>query len=327
MKDMKQSYQKLTRGDEIRVIAPSLSWTKQRDANYRRACVRLEELGYIVTVGKNVMSRGRFGTASVQERVSDFEQAYKDTNVRAILCVNGGWAANELLQYINWSVVADNPKPLIGFSDITVLLNAIYAKTGQIGLLGPNLGSFGRRDHWRYSLDNLQQVLTREAPYGLAKSQGWCSGDKRYMTTRSWKILQKGSAEGTVLGGNIGTFYLLQGTPFMPSFQTDVILAIEDDDESGKFTAREFDRRLESLLSQPGAQDAIKGVLVGRFQPQSGVTMPDVQDILSRKFKKDIPIIADVDFGHTKPLLTLPIGGRVLIDTLGQRPIIKLTHY
>lgn len=127
------------------------------------------------------------------------------------------------------------------------------------------------------------------------------------------RVLNVGSAEGVVMGGNLGSFYLLQGTPYMPEFRESTILAIEDDDEAGRNTAREFDRRLESILEQPGARDNIVGVVVGRFQKSSGISDDDVEYILRAKFNGSIPVIYNVGFGHTSPLATMPVGGKLRI--------------
>ncbi len=313
-------------GDEIRIIGPSASWDRSRIGGYKRSAERLKKLGYKVTYGENIKVSGRFKTAPVQARLEDFHQAYSDKAVKAILCVTGGWSANELLPGINWEHLHGNNKPLIGFSDITVLLNAIFAKTGNIGLLGPNFGSLGRQ-YYHYSLENLQKVLISETEVVLERSKQWEPSKNKLQETRPWKILQSGQASGVLIGGNLGTYYLLQGTEYAPQFKGDTILAIEDDDEAGKLTAREFDRRLESLLQQPNARTAVKGVLIGRFQLSSKVTMPDIKDIVSRKFHSDVPVIADMDFGHTKPLLTFPIGGMVSIDAMGRKPTIKLIEY
>lgn len=317
----------LKEGDEIRIIAPSFSWRPQRTNAYTKAIERLEASGYVVSLGKHLKETGRLGTALLESRLQDLGEAYATKTVKAILCLNGGWSANELLPSIDWALIRQNPKPLVGFSDITVLLNAIYARTGNIGLLGPNLGSLGGRSVWQYTLQNLTSVLSGQKDITLKKSPVWQSGRAGLQRGRPWRTIQPGAAKGTLIGGNIGTFYLLQGTDYAPKFVGDIVLALEDDDEAGKFTTREFDRRLESLLQQKGARQSIKAVLIGRFQPSSRVAMPDIQNIVSRKLSKDIVVVADIDFGHTKPLLTLPIGGKVLIDATGQGPKIKLIEY
>jgi muramoyltetrapeptide carboxypeptidase len=151
--------QPLQLGDEIRVIAPSQSWQPNREASYKRAEVRLKEAGFKLSFGRNSKLSGRFGTATVNERLQDLNDAYEDKNIKAIICARGGWSANELLPLIDWGLIKANPKPMIGFSDITVLLNAIYAKTGQIGLLGPNFSTIGHLQLYEYTLEHLINTL------------------------------------------------------------------------------------------------------------------------------------------------------------------------
>jgi len=305
---------KLQKGDEIRVIAPSMSWHRKQQAAYERAVKFLESQGFVVSFGRNVKAEERFGTGPVEARLQDLHDAYADAKVKAIIALGGGWSANALLPGIDWELLRRNPKPLIGFSDITVLVNAVFAMTGTVNYLGPNFSGLGRRKGSEYSRENLLNVLTGSQPPSLVKSRQWLREDAGPLVkTRPWKVLQAGTAEGTLVGGNIGTFYLLQGTPYQPRLDRPIILAVEDDDEAGKNSAREFDRRLESLLQLPGMRENLRGVLVGRFQPSSGVTLPDVAYILTRMQLGGIPIMYDLDFGHTWPMMTLPIGGEVQI--------------
>lgn len=302
-------------GDEIRVVAPSASQRPKDKAACARAARRLEALGYKVTFGRSIDQRARLGSALPADRASDLMDAYSDTNVKAIMALTGGWLANEILPLIDWEVLRNNPKPLVGYSDITVLLNALYAKTGTVNLLGPNFSTLGYQPEWRYSLSNLNDLLTGKLPKQLKRSRAWGERRQRALRkTKPWQVLATGSAEGVLLGGNLGTFYLLQGTECMPAFNQPFILLAEDDDESGTFTAREFSRRLESLLQQPGFRANLRGLLIGRFQPESKVKRSDLQTLITSKDLGQIPIIAEVDFGHTLPMLTLPIGGHMLID-------------
>ena len=123
-----------------------------------------------------------------------------------------------------------------------------------------------------------------------------------------------GLPEGVLFGGNLGSLYLLQGTPYMPVFCRDTILFIEDDDEAGKNTAKELDRRLESILQQVDALQFIKGVMVGKYQATSGVSRKTIEAILKIKFGSAIPIVYDVGFGHTMPMASLCIGGKFRMD-------------
>lgn len=297
---------KLQKGDEIRVVAPSSSWSEGRAASYARGQRRLERLGYKVTFGKYVRDNDGLGSASAQKRASDLMSAYRDKNVKAIMALSGGWLANSILSELDWDVIRRNPKPLIGYSDITVIHNAIYAKTGNVGLHGPSLGTLGNRSGPAYMVGCLEKALRGE-PYEVVPYDGV----RRKKDKGCWRVLQNGSAEGVVVGGNIATLYLLQGTPYMPAFDRPTVLLIEDDDEAGKYTTKEFDRRLESLLQQPGARENIVGIMIGRFQPKSNVKPADVSGIIARKKLGGIPIVADIDCSHDLPLATFPIGGRV----------------
>lgn len=316
----------LQSGDEIRIVAPSSAWNSERAKQYERAKKKLEALGFNVTYGKYVEPATHLDAVDVKLRAKDIHDAYQDSSVKAIMALNGGWLANSLLPYLDWDVIKANPKPFIGYSDITVLLNAIYAKTGNVGYLGPNLGTFGIRHEAEYTAENLCSVLYgNENPIYLASSKKWGEGKKRKQNiTQPWEIIQPGNAEGRLVGGNIATLYLLQGTEYYPIFKEDTILAVEDDDEAGEYTTREFDRRLESILQQPNARKYIKAIVIGRFQSASKVSMKDIRQIIGSKNLKNIPIVANIDFGHTQPLLTLPIGGRMSVSA-NTKNKVKLT--
>jgi len=304
----------LEKGDEIRVVAPSQSWGKTKyQRGYERAKERLESLGYVVTLGRAVENVLHFGTATREDRASDFNEAYKDKNVKLVMALTGGWSANEILPLIDWQSLQRNPKPLVGFSDITVLLNAIYAKTDVSGFLGPNFSTFGRMLEWRYTLNNFSMIMQGTAQR-LTQSKRWGERATKSYKTKSWKCLQTGEANAILLGGNLGTFYLLQGTDYQPKFDEPFIFLLEDDDEAGRYTAKEVSRRFESLLQMPNFRDNLQGLIVGRFQKGSNVSDNDIVGILTSKNLGSIPIVYNVDFGHTLPMLTLPIGQKVLLS-------------
>ena len=118
---------RLKKGDEIRVIAPSRSMTRLNEETIRLATKRLENLGLKVTFGKNVMkSQDIYECATIKERIEDLHVAFLDKNVKAILTVVGGYNANQLLKYIDYNIIRNNPKIFCGLSDITALQNAIY---------------------------------------------------------------------------------------------------------------------------------------------------------------------------------------------------------
>jgi muramoyltetrapeptide carboxypeptidase len=309
---------------EIRVIAPSYMWEPGFEERDEKAKSRLEERGYKVTFGKKLkVAEYHLGTARAADRVEDLHAAYSDPNVKAIIAYSGGWSANELLPLIDWGLVETNPKPLIGMSDITVLVNAIYAKTGSIGLLGPNYGTLGYETEWEYTLNYLDAALRQNYPLALQPSHAWSDNDGERCPTK-WKILQSGEAEGILIGGNFNTFHLLQGTEYQPLFDKPFILVAEDDDESGELTTRYFSRRLESVLQIPGVRSNLRGVIIGRFLPGSKAVHEKLASVIASKRLGNIPIVTDMDFGHTLPTLSLPIGGKVIVTASRNSLSIKL---
>jgi muramoyltetrapeptide carboxypeptidase len=319
---------RLQAGDEIRVIAPSGCWKKQRLGDYKRAQVALERMGYRVSFGRNIRAVERFQTGSTADRLQDFHEAYLDSNVRLVMALHGGWSANALLPGIDWALVAANPKPFIGFSDLTVLVNALYATTGAPQYLGPTFASLGSPAVQSYTCDALQAVVAGSAPFALRRSLQWQKTYGGTLTaTKPWDIVQSGVGEGVIIGGNLGSFYLLQGTPYQPQFDQPYILTVEDDDESGVYGAREFDRRLESLLQLPGAREQLRGLLIGRFQLKGKVTLPDVAAIVARLQLGTVPVLAGVDFGHTLPMATVPVGGRARVVAQNKQRSINLVEW
>ncbi|QOK24750.1 LD-carboxypeptidase [Cytobacillus oceanisediminis] len=312
--------ERLKPGDEIRVIAPARSMAIIKGEQLRIAQERLNQLGFTITYGKNAELHDEFFSTSIEERIEDLHDAFTDPNVKGILTVIGGYNANQLLNYIDFEIIKNNPKILCGFSDITALQGAIYKKTGLITYSGPHFSSFGVKHGFEYTLDSFIKAVTNDAPYEILASSDWSDDpwyldqeDRHFIKNNGYTVIQEGDAEGRLIGGNLCTLNLLQGTEFMPSLK-DSILFIEDDEESHALT---FDRDLQSLLHLPDAQ-GIKGILIGRFQKNSQVTEEVLRKIIeSKKELHGIPVIADVNFGHVQPYATIPIGGRAAIKAKG----------
>ncbi len=304
---------KLSPGDEIRIIAPSSSLSTIPSPSRRLAQKRLEELGFTVTFGKNAMKKNVLGSSSIIERLADWNEAWSDPNVKAILCATGGYNTNQLLSYIDWNIVKQNPKIFCGYSDITVLLNALYKKTRLVTYHGPNFGTLAMQERvYPYTEQCFTRSLMREMqPTVLKPSSYWCENATRLKKNLGAWIIQSGIAFGTVVGGNLCSLNLLQGTVHMPTLK-DSILCIEDDPLLCDFDV-EFERNLQSVLQQKGG-GTIRGIVIGRFQTNCNMTKRKLIEITrTKKELKNIPIIANVDFGHTQPQWYMPIGGRAYI--------------
>ncbi|PLS16242.1 LD-carboxypeptidase [Bacillus sp. M6-12] len=319
--------QHLQAGDEIRVIAPSRSFAILKSEQVEIAQDRLESLGFKVTYGNNTSGHDEFFSSSIEERVQDIHDAFRDPNVKGIFTAIGGYNVNQLLRYLDYDLIKQNPKVLCGFSDITALQWAIYQKTGLITYSGPHFSSFGVKYGFDYTLEYFKKAIMDSEDYEILPSDKW-SDDPWYLDQEKrefheqgpFMVLQPGNAEGEVLAGNLGTLNLLQGTEFMPSIK-DCILFIEDDEETHPLT---FDRNLQSLLHLPDAT-SIKALVIGRFQQDSGMTDYALEKIISSKKELEgIPVIANVNFGHVHPFATVPVGGRALVKANGSGVEIKI---
>jgi len=308
---------KLKKGDTVRIIAPARSFSILGEDLVNIANTRFKDLGLNLTFGKNLKEIDEFGSSSIKSRLADFHEAFLDKTVNAIFTVIGGYNSNQLLNLINCDIVKNNPKIFCGYSDITVLNNAIFAKTGLVTYSGPHYSSFGQKLHLDYTLDYFNKCLFNKAKFEILPSQNWSDDlwwkdqDQRVLNKNlGYWIINKGKARGTILGGNLDTFNLLCGTKYFPNLNNS-LLFLEDDSGSNPYL---FDRELQSLIHQTNFE-SVGGIVIGRFQKESGVSFELLGKILETKPElKNIPIIGNVDFGHTDPKITFPIGGKARIE-------------
>lgn len=321
---------KLKHGDEVRVIAPARSLQLIGKESRDIAKRRFDELGLKLSFGEYVEESDEFLSSSVQSRVEDMHEAFLDKNVKGILTVIGGFNSNQLLREINWELIRKNPKIFCGYSDITALSNAIFARTGVVAYSGPHYSSFGMEKYFDYSLEYFKNCLMSVEPFEVEPSTEW-SDDAWFMDQQNrtllpndgWRVINEGAASGTLIGGNLCTLNLLQGTEYMPPLK-DSILFIEDDSGS---QLQNFDRDLVSLIQQPGF-DGVRGIVIGRFQKDSKVDLDLLaKSIKSKKELNELPVIANVDFGHTNPLITFPVGGQVEMEARLTTSKIKITKH
>jgi muramoyltetrapeptide carboxypeptidase LdcA involved in peptidoglycan recycling len=321
---------KLHPGSSVRVIAPSRSLAIIPAEVREEANTKLAALGLRLSFGEHVEECDDFVSSSAAARLEDLHAAFADPGVDGILTVIGGFNSNQLLPGIDYGLVAANPKVVCGFSDITALSNALYATTGLVGYSGPHYSSFGMKHHFSRTEAGFVACLMGDDPFRLEPSPTW-SDDEWYLdqedrhleTGTGWWILQEGEAAGTIVGGNLCTFNLLQGTPYMPPLDGTVVFA-EDDDLVEPWI---FDRDLVSLLQQPGF-GGVRGLVIGRFQRKTGMTRELLAQIVATKPElAGLPVIANVDFGHTSPLATFPVGGTVEVRADRSSPSVRIISH
>lgn len=314
-------------GSHLRVVAPSVSlpFVERGDAGaYVVDCAshRFEQMRLQVSFGAHVREADSFFTSSIESRVADLHEAFADPTVDGIMTVIGGYNSNELLPYLDYELIAANPKFVCGFSDITALHNAIYAKTGLITYSGPHWSTFGMRDHFEVTHASFMQAAFSRDPIEWVPTNWFTDDlwflqqdDRHRLSTDGWWTIQPGKADGIALGSNLSTLALLNGTDYLPDLDGSVLFV----EVTSNSDITEFRRMLVSVLQQCGAEN-ITALVIGRFQVASQVTRSDVeQTVASLPWLKGIPVLANVDFGHTTPLLTFPIGGRAQVDADAHR--------
>lgn len=311
---------RLKKKNLIRIVASSGSIWRVEPILIEGAKSFLEAQGYQIDFSKNIYELNNFDTSSVKSRIEDLHDSFLDEQVMAILPVIGGCSSNQLLDYIDYEIIKKNPKIICGYSDITVLLNAIFKMTGLVTYLGPNFVNFAVKQGFEYTFKYFTKALTENNIIEIEDSKLF-SDDKWYINQKNRvflenqgrKIINKGYAYGQIVGGNLCSFQLLQGTKYFPDL-TDKVLFLEDDDLVGKNFIFEFDRNLQSLIHQPNF-NKVKGIIIGRNQLDSKVEDNlFIEMIKSKDELKNIPIIFNFDFGHTQPFITIPIGGYCEID-------------
>ncbi|QHU92506.1 LD-carboxypeptidase [Candidatus Saccharibacteria bacterium oral taxon 488] len=315
---------KLKPGDEVRVIAPARSASDIDEGVLERAKSALESLGLKVTFSKNAFSRSQRGCPTDDEKVEDLHVAFMDENVKCVLAAIGGFNSNQMLGKIDWQIIKDNPKLFGGFSDITVLNHVILAKTGLVTYAMPNFYCFGLPPEADYSLEYFRRCLFADQPAEFIVQQSETFYDlpwnydeaslRQALKNNGPRVVQGGSAEGVMIGGNLCSLNLLNGTEYFPKIEDDSYDSIPET----------LEHHVQALMQQSFFRQ-VKAILVGRFQGESRATDDMISDIiLSKNIDSKIPVVVNLDFGHTDPKFTYPVGGKCrIVAGDGTRIVIR----
>ena len=284
----------LKKGDKIALISPSY-YTP--DSTIQKTAKIIEEWGFKPVVGKNVdkLEAGKLsGTA--EERAEAFIDALKDTSIKAILCNRGGYGTIQLVDLIDLKMVKQNPKWLIGYSDITTL-HALQTKAGVMSIHGTMSTSIAKTGGKDDNSTLLRDLLKGSVPtYKVPKHE----------------FNQKGSAEGILVGGNMSTFVPLVATSDIDIFSNDgLILFMEEIGEN----LRNIDRMFNSLELH-GVMENVKGVILGEFVDSgTDLAFESTEEMLSKYLKKyNIPVMCGFPAGHDDVNLPLIMGAKVKMD-------------
>lgn len=294
-------------GDTIGLIEPASASDEPFDVSLVEEAVLA--MGLKPKRGQHVLGRHGYLGGQDKDRAADVTAMFADKDVRAILCVRGGWGCARLLPFVDWDVVKSNPKLLIGYSDITALHMAIAAKGGAYTLHGPN----GSSAWGKASLDSFKSIAF-DGAMPLYKNP--VANDDR-LIQRKWRTqkLTGGKAQGRLLGGNLTVLTALAGTQYMPDFDG-AILFLEDIDEA----EYRIDRML-TQLGQAGVLSKLAGVVFGQCTncrdpdgsgPGGGFTLNTL--LQQHLGSLGVPAYQGAWFGHIADQYSLPVGALAEID-------------
>lgn len=296
---------RLQKGDRIGVVSPSGVITPELAPQLQRGIQALERLGFVVTLAPSARSSTLGYSATPEEKAADLHAMFRDPAVKAIICSQGGATANSCLPLLDWEAIRENPKVFLGISDITVLLNAIYARTGLVTFHGNDVMWGLGRDPTPYDLDELAARLV-EGRIGPVRAAG------------PRETLRPGVAEGPLVGGNVECMRKLLGTPYLPPLDGAILLL-----ESYGFSPTDGSCWFHHL-DQAGVLARVGGVVIGHIHgdpPAAPMRMRDVFLEVARRYA--FPILQVSDFGHDCPNTVLPIGARARLDA-GARELVLL---
>ena len=288
---------KLNYGDTIGVVGVSNSlFLNNKYNNFIRAKQFIENKNFKIKFGKYVEEDYYGSCGTKEQKAEDFMKMFLDDEVKAIICLEGGQTCNTFLDLLDYEEIKKHPKILVGYSDITVLLQSIYKKTGLTTFSGPDFISFGEpKAEEQYRIFEDAFINKRLDKFN----------------NENKKIIRNGNTSGKIIGTNLGCMMYLLGTEYLPNINNNILFI-----ESYKTSPNECQRRF-AHLKQYGIFDKINGVVIGYNYAlqKDGNTYPQMENILLEYTKEyKFPIIKCDSFGHKIVNSIIPIGGNVKIE-------------
>lgn len=334
---------RLNKGDTIALVSLSsgMAGDKEYLHKFLLGKARLEnDFGLKAIVMPNALKGSEYLDKHPEARTSDLMEAFKNKEIKGIISIIGGDDTVRLLPYIDYEVIKNNPKIFMGYSDTTVNHFMMY-KAGLISYYGPAvLSEFGENNKMHdYTVKYINEVLFEgKNNISIESSSEWTSEFLDWSNEENDNILRnmnveehgfevlqgKGEFNGELLGGCIDVFQMITGTDVWPKkdeWKNKILFLETGEDEPEPDTVKYL---LRNLVAQ-GIIDEISGIIVGK--PSNEKYYEEYKEVFKRvialeALKKDLPILYNVNFGHTAPMCILPIGCKVLVNLDSKKIII-----
>ncbi len=316
-------FQPLKKGDTVGVYSPSKPATVTAKVRYERGKRILESLGLLVKEGELTGKLDYYRSGTPKERAAELNALLRDPEVKMIIPSIGGTNSNSILPYIDYEAFRHHPKIVIGLSDITAILLALYSKTGVPVFYGPTvattLGEFPPLIEDTVKSFQNMFIDVVQAPYLIPMPKMWSDDHVNWLEktaekklyNNEWICVQKGKTKGRLIGGNLNTMYGTIGTEYFPIIEDGDLLLIEDTTKTAAIIEKNF-----AMLKLHGIFDKISGIILGKHEQYDdlGTGRKPYEILLEQLEGRDIPILADFDSCHTHPLQTMPIGRHVELN-------------
>lgn len=326
--------EKLKIGDSIGIFSPSAPITCTCPNRFARAKEYLQNKGFKIVEGKLTGKSDCYRSGSIKERAEELNALIRNPEIKCIMSTIGGMNSNSILPFIDYEALKRDPKIIIGYSDVTAILLAIYSQTGITTYYGPALvASFGELRpfvDWAYKYFKELLVDETKFPYTLDNPLFWTEESIDWETQDRGKEQKKnklitvygGIARGRLMGGNLDTMQGIWGSKYMPEIKDGDILFIEDAQKDAATIERSF-----SLLKVNGILDKISGLILGKHQlfDDSKTGRKPYEILLEVLGDRKLPFIAEFDCCHTHPMMTLPIGCQIELDATKKKVTIIYT--
>ena len=284
----------LSRGATIGMVSPASSLSSLK--KYEKVAHHVEELGFKVKVGPHAKDHFGYFAGTDKERANDLNAMFADPEVDGIIPFRGGWGSNRILEYLDYAMIRDNPKPLIGFSDITSLLLAIYENSGLVTYHGP----VGKSSWTDFTVSYFKKAVMQTQPFVMKSGHRDSETEMDPIYT-----IHPGKTRGKLLGGNLSVLTSMIGSSYLPQWEGS-ILFIEDVGED----VYRIDRMITQMKLN-GILEEINGFIFGQCThcPEGSGYHFTLEQILKNHLKGlSIPAFAGANIGHIANMFTLPIG-------------------
>lgn len=298
---------RLKAGSVVGIVSPAGATFERDDVDIVQDAVRA--LGLVPRLSRHLLDRYGYLAGQDRDRAADINQLFADPEVGAILPIRGGWGCSRMLPYLDYDLIRKNPKILIGFSDITALTLAIYGRTNVVTFHGPNGLTSWRPKQTEY----FRKVLFAGETVTFQNLKDGEDEDRLMQVKNRILTITPGQAKGRLIGGNISVFSGIVGSPYLPDFNG-AILFLEDTNEN----IYRIDR-LMTHLKIAGVFDRLAGFIFGQCpgcSPDADYGSLTLEEVIFDHIKPlGIPAWSGAMIGHIEPILTLPIGLEVEIDS------------